>query len=114
MAANEALKSLHTSLIDTQRGYDEAIKDAQAPAMAVFFEKMAALHRRAHEDVDSILLERGERPDEFGLLYVDSSQSRHFGAFRDYRARSLVSGFIRGRRETHSRRLRRSDPRELR
>jgi uncharacterized protein (TIGR02284 family) len=66
MAANEALKSLHTSLVDAQKGYDEAIKDAQAPEMASFFEKMSALHLRAHEEVDAILLERGEIPDESG------------------------------------------------
>lgn len=62
----EALKTLHTALIDAGKGYEEAIKDADAPGMKAMFEKMRALHHQAHSDIDGILVAKGEQPDESG------------------------------------------------
>jgi len=62
----ESLKSLHTVLIDAEKGYETALADAEAPAMKAIFEEMAALHAKAHSDVHAILLDKGERPDEGG------------------------------------------------
>jgi len=66
MPRTESLKSLHTTLIDAEAGYDEALKDAEAPEMKSLFEKMSSLHERAHADVHAILLDKGERPNESG------------------------------------------------
>ena len=62
----ESLKSLHTTLIDAEKGYDTAIQDAQAPGIKAIFEKLSVLHARAHADVHAILIAHGERPDEAG------------------------------------------------
>jgi uncharacterized protein (TIGR02284 family) len=66
MPNNDALKSLHTSLIDARKGYETAVADAEAPDMKAIFQKMLALHADAHRDVHALLAERGERPDEDG------------------------------------------------
>ena len=66
MSGAEALKSLHTTLIDAEKGYETAIADAQAPEMKALFERLSALHARGHGDVHAMLLARGERPDESG------------------------------------------------
>lgn len=66
MSDTAALASLHTSLIDAEKGYETAIADAGAVDTRPIFERMAALHRRAHSDVHSLLLDSGERPDEGG------------------------------------------------
>ena len=66
MPGTESLKSLHTVLIDAEKGYETAIADAQAPDMKAIFERMAALHAKAHSDVHALLLAEGERPDENG------------------------------------------------
>jgi uncharacterized protein (TIGR02284 family) len=66
MSDIDALKSLHTTLIDAEEGYETAIKDAEDPRMKAVFERMSALHARAHADVHAILLSKGERPDESG------------------------------------------------
>jgi uncharacterized protein (TIGR02284 family) len=66
MPDTESLKSLHTVLIDAEKGYETATADAEAPEMKAIFERMAALHAKAHSDVHAILLAKGERPDESG------------------------------------------------
>jgi uncharacterized protein (TIGR02284 family) len=66
MPDTASLKSLHTILIDAEQGYETAIADAEAPDMKAIFEKMAALHARAHANVHAILLDKGDRPDESG------------------------------------------------
>lgn len=66
MADTESLKSLHTTLIDAEKGYETAIADAEAPEMKAIFEKLSALHAQAHSDVHAILLAKGEHPDESG------------------------------------------------
>lgn len=66
MSDTEALKSLHTTLIDAAMGYETAIADAQDPAMKAIFQKLSSLHAKAHADVHAILTSQGERPDESG------------------------------------------------
>ena len=66
MAEHDALKSLHTTLIDAEKGYVTAIADAQEPQMKAIFERLAALHAHAHGDVHAILRGLGEQPDENG------------------------------------------------
>jgi uncharacterized protein (TIGR02284 family) len=62
----DALKSLHTNLIDAEEGYDEAIKDTDAVAVKSLFETMRSLHQQAHRDVHDILVAKGEQPNESG------------------------------------------------
>ncbi len=66
MPSYEALRSLHASLIDAEKGYEEAIKDAEVGDIKVIFEDMRALHRRAHDEVHAMLLSKGQQPDELG------------------------------------------------
>jgi uncharacterized protein (TIGR02284 family) len=66
MPSYEALKSLHASLIDATKGYDEAINDAEVGEMKALFTEMRALHQRAHGEVHAILLSKGQQPNESG------------------------------------------------
>ena len=66
MPDTDSLKSLHTTLIDAEKGYDTAIADAEASDMKATFGALRALHAKAHADVHAILLAKGERPDESG------------------------------------------------
>lgn len=66
MSGVEELKSLHTAVIDSRNGYDEAIKDAEKPELGAIFEKARRLHARAHDDLHRMLAERGSAPDERG------------------------------------------------
>jgi hypothetical protein len=62
----DSLKALHTSLIDAEKGYEEAVKDADSADMEAIFEKMRSWHEQSHDEVHAILLSKGERPDESG------------------------------------------------
>lgn len=66
MAANDALKTLHTALVDAGEGYKEAARDAKDPAVGALFEEMIALHARQHAELHRLLEARGERPDDSG------------------------------------------------
>lgn len=66
MTDNGSLKSLHTTLVDAQKGYETAIADAETPEIKAFFERIASLHQRAHSDIHAILLAKGERADDSG------------------------------------------------
>ena len=66
MAGLDELKSLHTALIDAGHGYEEAIKDGDKPDLRAIFERMRALHAKAHEDVHRMLERAGKAPDESG------------------------------------------------
>ena len=66
MTATDSLKSLHTVLVDAEKGYETAIEDAQEPQMKAAFETFSALHAHAHADVHALLVAQGESPDESG------------------------------------------------
>ena len=66
MADNDSIIELHTALIDTCNGYDEAIKDAEKPDLIALFERAKSLHEKAHANVHSILGARGAAPDDKG------------------------------------------------
>jgi uncharacterized protein (TIGR02284 family) len=66
MPSTEALKALHTSLIDAEKGYQTAIADATDPQMKSTFRSLETLHERAHSDIHDILVANGESPDESG------------------------------------------------
>ena len=64
--AHEELKKLHTSIIDTIKGYDEASKDAETASLASFFEQMGQIHRAHHHAIDAVLDSEGEKLSEDG------------------------------------------------
>ena len=64
--ATDHLKALHTALIDTKNGYEEAVKDADQSDAARMFRDMLSLHSRDHEEVHALLVAAGDAPDESG------------------------------------------------
>lgn len=66
MTTDDALKSLHTALIDAGKGYVVAEKDAESPELKRIFQKMSALHEQAHAQVHAILAAKGEKADDAG------------------------------------------------
>jgi uncharacterized protein (TIGR02284 family) len=64
--ATDSLKALHTALVDTRNGYEEAAKDAETPALKTLFTEMVALKQRDHSDLHDSLRKLGEQPDESG------------------------------------------------
>lgn len=61
----DSLKALHTSLVDSRKGYEEAAKDAE-PSLKSFFAEMAALKESDHAGLHQALLKMGEEPDDSG------------------------------------------------
>ena len=64
--AHDALKTLHTSLVDTCEGYRVAVDDAETPALKALFENILASHSAQHKTIDQMLMKHGEKPDESG------------------------------------------------
>ena len=64
--ANDELKTLHSAIIDAQRGYDEAAADAETPCLSGLFGGMAELHERHHAEVHRALVQAGEPTEEDG------------------------------------------------
>ena len=64
--AVDSLRKLHTALIDTERGYQEALKDAGDPAVAALFTAMIELRRKDHAELHQALTRLGDTPDESG------------------------------------------------
>lgn len=62
----DALKTLHTAMLDTREGYGVAEKDAETPALKTFFGQMIALRTKDHEAIHRALTQKGEKPDESG------------------------------------------------
>jgi uncharacterized protein (TIGR02284 family) len=66
----ESLKKLHTTLIDTHRGYEEAFKeaskDADSAALVPIFREMIDLRSKAHAEIHRTLTALGEKPDDSG------------------------------------------------
>ena len=62
----EALKSLHTSLIDSRNGYDKAVKDAKGEGETPVFREMLATHARDADEIAACLRSRGAQPDDSG------------------------------------------------
>ena len=62
----DALKKLHTAMLDTREGYEVAEKDAATPALSSFFGEMVALRTKDHEAIHRVLQATGEHPDDGG------------------------------------------------
>ena len=62
----DALKKLHTALVDTRKGYEEAIKNTDDPQVAKMSQEMVALRSLDHEELHKLLVDAGEEPDDAG------------------------------------------------
>jgi uncharacterized protein (TIGR02284 family) len=66
MADSGSLASLHTTLIDDLKGYEDAIQDAEQPELKMVFRRLRLAHEKAHAELHHLLLARGMKPDERG------------------------------------------------
>lgn len=66
MATVDAIKKLHTSMIDTRDGYEKARTEAEEPEVKALFDEMLALRHKHHEQLHRVLTAMGEEPDESG------------------------------------------------
>ena len=87
--ANDALKTLHTALIDAGKGYRKAQEDAETPDLRRLFQAMTVLHHRAHAEVHALLVRLGEKPDDAGSFMATVHETV-------IAVRSAVTGLDRG------------------
>lgn len=81
----DSLKKLHTVLIDSRNGYDEALRDADGGGLTPLFREMIALRDQHHHEIDAHLREAGEKPDESGSFLTAVHRTI-------FKIRSLMSG----------------------
>ena len=62
----DALKKLHTAMLDTRQGYEVAERDAETPALKTLFAQMIALRTKDHEAIHHALREKGVQVDDKG------------------------------------------------
>jgi uncharacterized protein (TIGR02284 family) len=60
------LKSLHTALIDSRNGYQEALEDAGPRGLTTLFQQMIALRTQHSAALETYLVNLGEQPSEDG------------------------------------------------
>ena len=58
----DSLKKLHTALVDTRVGDQEAEKDAYTPVIRALFTEMVALKKNHHAELHASLSKLGEKP----------------------------------------------------
>ncbi len=62
----ESLKTLHTGLVDTRHGYEEALEDAHGKGLSGLFRQMIALHADGARETERLLRARGVTVDDAG------------------------------------------------
>lgn len=62
----DVLKPLHTSLIDSRNGYDEALRQAEGGDHIILFQELVAAHQTATVEIEQRLAALGETPDASG------------------------------------------------
>ena len=62
----DALKKLHTRIIDSKDGYEKAREDADKSSHAQLFADMIDRRSRNHQQVHQFLVAKGVEPDESG------------------------------------------------
>jgi uncharacterized protein (TIGR02284 family) len=66
--AADIVKSLHTSIVDTRHGYEEALKDEPESDLAPLFRRMSTLHLAAGDELAKLLEDKGEQSDDDGSI----------------------------------------------
>ena len=62
----DALKTLHTRILDSRDGYEKAKEDASKSSLKQLFDDMHDKRSRDHAQVHQFLTAKGEEPDESG------------------------------------------------
>lgn len=62
----DSLKSLHTILIDSKHGYEEALADAEGHGMTQLFRDMISLRIKDGNEIANELVTLGEKADDSG------------------------------------------------
>ncbi len=62
----KSLSALHTTLVDSRSGYEEALKDAGKAGLVTLFEEMVALRQQASVELEPLLVKAGAAPDQDG------------------------------------------------
>ncbi len=93
----DALKKLHTAMLDTRQGYEVAEREAETPALKTLFGQMIALRTKDHEAIHHALTQHGEKPDESGsfMATVHKTMTSARSAVTGIDANAL-SPFIKG------------------
>lgn len=65
-AQTDALASLHTALIDSRNGYQEALEDAEGKGLTGLFREMIAMRERDAGELARVLTSLGQTPDQDG------------------------------------------------
>lgn len=110
----EDLTSLHTTLIDSRNGYEEALKDAGPRGLHGLFSEMIAMRQAAAVELEPFLRAGGAEPDESGsfMSTVHRSVISFRSLFNDL-DESILPGLIDGERrvlETYDTALASADP----
>lgn len=71
---NSRLARLHARLVDILNGYDTLSRRAE-PDLMPHVETLVALHRDHHADLDQIMRETGQEPDEDGTYLTHVHRS---------------------------------------
>jgi uncharacterized protein (TIGR02284 family) len=93
----DALSTLHTTLVDSRNGYEEALKDAGKSGLVTLFEEMVALRQQASVELEPLLLRLGATPDDNGSFM--STVHRTIISFQSMLTdldESVLPGFIDG------------------
>ena len=64
----EALTSLHTTLVDSLHGYQEALKDADSSSITPLLRDMVAIRTQAADEIGDVLTGLGEPASNDGSL----------------------------------------------
>jgi len=62
----DSLKSLHTALVDSRNGYEEALEDAEGKGLTPLFRDMIALRNKHAAEIAEHLRALGEKVDNEG------------------------------------------------
>lgn len=71
----QALKDLHTKLIDSRNGYEEALRQAEGDDHIIVFQELAAAHQTASVEIELRLVALGVTPETSGSLLSTLNQT---------------------------------------
>jgi uncharacterized protein (TIGR02284 family) len=93
----DELKKLHTNAVDSRKGYEEALADAEGRGMTPLFKRMIALHSSNAAELGSQLQTSGEMPDQDGSFLAQVHRTVMnicglFGGLDEKMLPSLIDG----------------------
>jgi uncharacterized protein (TIGR02284 family) len=93
----DAFRSLHTALVDSRNGYEEALEDAKGKGLTGLFREMIELRQKDAEELAQLLLAWGQAPDRDGsfMSTVHRTVIKVRSLFTDLDA-SILPGLIDG------------------